>query len=141
MFDKQNESQKSPTRPSAGSSGTASVIGPTLSFVGELSAQEDLIIEGKIEGTIKHQKRNLTVGKQGRVKADIHAMKVIIEGTVEGDVRGDELVLLAKGSKLTGNISSPRVSMEDGAIFKGKMSVGTDAPDISVAPEPKRTGT
>jgi hypothetical protein len=57
-----------------------SVIGPTLVFKGELSADEDLVIEGDIEGTIAHHKKHLTIGKQGRVKADIHASSVIVEG-------------------------------------------------------------
>jgi len=57
-----------------------SVIGPTLKFKGELSANEDLIIEGEIEGTIAHQDKNLTVGKEGRVRADINARTVEIYG-------------------------------------------------------------
>ncbi|MCH6549550.1 MAG: polymer-forming cytoskeletal protein, partial [Proteobacteria bacterium] len=72
------------------------VIGPTLVFKGELSADEDLIIEGRIEGTIAHHKMNLTVGKQGRVKADIDATSVIIEGQLVGDIRSDGIVTLAK---------------------------------------------
>jgi hypothetical protein len=58
-----------------------SVIGPTLVFKGELSADEDLVIEGDIEGTIAHHKKHLTIGKQGRVKADIHASSVIVKGS------------------------------------------------------------
>ena len=61
-----------------------SVIGPTLKFRGELSAKEDLIIEGEIEGTIAHHEKNLTVGKEGRVKADINARSVEVFGWVEG---------------------------------------------------------
>ena len=63
-----------------------SVIGPTLIFRGELSADEDLVIEGSIEGTIAHHKKNLTIGKKGRVTADIHASAVIVEGELNGDV-------------------------------------------------------
>lgn len=100
-----------------------SVIGPTLVFKGELSADEDLVIEGRIEGTIAHQQKNLTVGKQGRVKADIHAKEATIEGSVVGDIRGDERVTLAVGSNVTGNISSPRVHLADGAIFNGNIDM------------------
>lgn len=116
-----------------GSSRSASVIGPTLVFKGELSADEDLIIEGTVEGTIAHQQKNLTVGKQGRVKAHIHAKHVRIEGAVEGDVRGDELVLLARGSNVSGNIFSPRIQMEDGATFNGKVEMGKRQPELAVA--------
>ena len=63
-----------------------SIIGPTLVFKGEFSADEDLIIEGQIEGTITHHKKHLTVGQQGRIKADIHASSVIVLGKVTGDI-------------------------------------------------------
>ena len=145
MFNKQDEDRPvtaTPPRQSAiGARGSAvaSVIGPTLSFVGELSAEEDLIIEGRIEGVIKHQKKNLTVGGQGRVKADIHAKIVVIEGKVEGDVRGDELVVLTRGASVVGNISTPRLSMEEGARFKGNMDIGGDEPERSASST--RTGT
>ena len=101
-----------------------SVIGPTLVFKGELSADEDLIIEGNIEGTIAHHKKHLTIGKQGRVKADIHASSVIVLGHLVGDIHSEGMVSLAKGSEVTGNISCGRIVMEDGAIFKGKIDTG-----------------
>jgi cytoskeletal protein CcmA (bactofilin family) len=101
-----------------------SVIGPTLVFKGELSADEDLIIEGHIEGTIAHHKKHLTVGKQGRIKADIHASSVIVLGQVVGDIHSEGMVSLAKGSEVTGNIFCGRIVMEDGAKFKGKIDMG-----------------
>ena len=100
-----------------------SVIGPTLKFKGELSANEDLIIEGEIEGVIAHQEKNLTVGKEGRVKADIAARTVEIYGRVEGDVRGEDVVKLAKSSVVTGNIHCARIVMEDGAQFSGTIDM------------------
>ncbi len=100
-----------------------SVIGPTLKFRGELSANEDLVIEGEIEGTIAHQDKNLTIGRQGRVHADIHASVVEILGEVEGDVRGDDLVKLQKSAVVRGNIYAPRVVMEDGANFTGSIDM------------------
>lgn len=98
---------------------SVSVIGPTLIFKGELSANEDLIIEGQIEGTIAHQDKNLTVGKNGRVNADIHAQIVEIQGEVHGDIRGDQLVKLTSSAVVNGNIHCGRICMEDGAIFSG----------------------
>lgn len=100
-----------------------SVIGPTLIFKGELSANEDLIIEGQIEGTIAHQDKNLTVGKEGRVKANIDARTVEIFGKVEGDIRGEDSVKLAKSSEVTGNIRCARIIMEDGAHFTGNIEM------------------
>lgn len=101
-----------------------SVIGPTLVFKGELSADEDLVIEGDIEGTIAHHKKHLTIGKQGRVKADIHASSVIVEGRLIGDIHSEGVVSLAKGAEVTGNIYCGRIVMEDGARFKGKIDMG-----------------
>ena len=101
-----------------------SVIGPTLEFKGELSADEDLIIEGQVEGTIAHHKKHLTVGRHGRVKADIHASSVIVLGQLVGDIHSEGVVSLAKGSEVTGNISCGRIIMEDGARFKGKIDMG-----------------
>jgi cytoskeletal protein CcmA (bactofilin family) len=100
-----------------------SVIGPTLKFKGELSANEDLIIEGEIEGSIAHQDKNLTVGKEGRVKADINAKTVEIFGKVEGDIRGEDVVKLAKSAEVSGNIQCGRIVMEDGAMFCGSIEM------------------
>ena len=104
-----------------------SVIGPTLKFKGELSANEDLIIEGEIEGTIAHQDKNLTVGKEGRVKADINARTVEIYGKVEGDIRGEDIVKLAKSADVQGNIRCARIVMDDGAQFSGNIEMGPKA--------------
>ncbi len=112
-----------------------SVIGPTLVFKGELSADEDLIIEGHIEGTIAHHRKNLTVGKQGRVKADIHASSVIIEGQLVGDIHSDGVVSLAKGADVKGDIFCAHIVMQDGARFAGKIDMG-ERPKIVVAKKP-----
>jgi cytoskeletal protein CcmA (bactofilin family) len=110
---------------------SVSVIGPTLIFKGELSANEDLIIEGEIEGKIAHQGKNLTVGKNGKVKANIHAQQIEILGRVDGDIRGDDIVKLAKSAVVHGNIHCARIAMEDGAHFSGAITM--DAPQIGQA--------
>jgi cytoskeletal protein CcmA (bactofilin family) len=140
MFKKTEDTSASPAAsasarggPAASTARGTSVIGPTLVFKGELSADEDLIIEGKIEGTIAHHKKNLTVGKQGRVKADIHASRVTIEGSVDGDIHGDEIVLLAPTAHVNGNIFAPRIKIDDGATFNGKVQMGQRQPQFSVA--------
>ncbi len=136
MFKKAvQETQKRPettsapavSEPSTVRTRTVSVIGPTLVFRGELSADEDLVIQGTIEGTIAHHKKNLTVGKEGRVKADIHAASVTIEGQVEGDIHGDDFVELAKSAVVTGNVFCARIRMADGARFNGSIDMGRQA--------------
>jgi len=112
-----------------------SVIGPTLVFKGELSADEDLVIEGDIEGTIAHHKKHLTIGKQGRVKADIHASSVIVEGRLLGDIHSEGVVSLANGADVMGNIYCGRIVMEDGARFKGRIDMG-ERKKVKVSKEP-----
>ena len=115
-----------------------SVIGPTLIFKGDLVADEDLVIEGRIEGTIAHHKKNLTVGKQGRVKADLHASSIIIEGELVGDIHGDEVVSLASGADVTGDIFCRRVVIKDGARFKGRIDMGEERKVTLVPKKPVR---
>jgi cytoskeletal protein CcmA (bactofilin family) len=110
-----------------------SVIGSSLVFKGEFSADEDLIIEGQIEGSIAHHKKHLTIGKQGRVKADIHAASVIVLGKLVGDIHSDGTVSLAKGCDVEGNIYCARVVLEDGARFKGEIDMG-DRAKIAAVP-------
>lgn len=107
-----------------------SVIGPTLKFRGELSANEDLVIEGEIEGTIAHHEKNLTVGKEGRVTADINARSVEVLGFVDGDIHSEDVVRLASSAKVKGNIVCARIIMEDGAQFTGSI-------DMAQAKKPK----
>ena len=112
-----------------------SVIGPTLVFKGELSADEDLVIEGTIEGTIAHHKKNLTIGAKGRVSADIHASSVLVEGQLDGDIHSDGLVSLAKGATVNGNINCARLVLQDGARFNGKVVMEKQSP-LKIAPKP-----
>jgi len=112
-----------------------SVIGPTLVFKGELSADEDLVIEGTIEGTIAHHKKNLTIGRQGRVTADIHASSVIVEGELNGDIHSDGLVSLAKSGKVRGNIYCARLVMEEGTQYSGTIDMAKPSA-LKVAPGP-----
>jgi cytoskeletal protein CcmA (bactofilin family) len=111
-----------------------SVIGPTLIFRGELSANEDLIIEGQIEGTIAHQEKNLTVGKEGRVKANINARTVEVYGLVEGDIHGEDIVKLAKSANVKGNIHCSRLIMEDGAQFSGNIDMSQAKKTTAIPP-------
>ena len=115
-------------------SNKVSVIGPTLVFKGELEADEDLVIEGQVEDTIAHHKNRLTVGKLGRVKADIDASSVLVEGQLVGDIYGKEVVTLAGSSNVTGNIFSRRIVIEDGAMFNGEIDMA-DRAKVTLVPK------
>src|SRR6266404_4768901 len=100
----------------------ASILGPTLYFKGDLTAEEDLLIQGRVEGSITHTQR-LTVGAQGTVKANIRAL-IIIEGTVDGDLQADKSVFVKETAKVCGNIYAPTVSIMEGANFSGSIDMG-----------------
>jgi len=118
---------------------SVSVIGPTMEFKGELSADEDLIIEGLVHGTITHHKKHLTVGKKGRVKADIHANSVIVLGQLVGDIHSEGMVTLSKGSDVVGNIVCGRITMEEGARFKGNIDMEDSHRASTVLEKPEQS--
>jgi cytoskeletal protein CcmA (bactofilin family) len=97
-----------------------SVLGPTLRFKGELHADEELLIKGKIEGTITHTQR-LTVCAEGVVKANIRAQMIAVEGTVDGDLQAEKSVQVKESARVNGNIRAPSVSIVEGAHFNGNI--------------------
>ena len=102
----------------------ASILGPTLYFKGDLTADEDLLIQGRVEGSITHTQR-LTVGAQGTVKANIRAQTIVIEGTVEGDLQAEKAIQIKETARLKGNVQAPSVSIIEGAQFNGGVSMDT----------------
>ena len=103
-----------------------SILGPTLKFKGELTANEDLVIQGQIEGSIKHTS-NLTIGEEGKLKADVVAEHISIEGQVDGDLEGRNSVVVTNNANVTGNIYSPVVTLHEGATFNGRIDMSGDA--------------
>jgi cytoskeletal protein CcmA (bactofilin family) len=104
---------------------SVAMIGPSIKIKGEVSGDEDLLIQGRVEGTIDLKSNELSVGQSGQVVADIVAKVVKIEGEVTGDISGKENVVISKSGNVRGNIVAPRVTLEDGAIFKGSIDGGT----------------
>jgi cytoskeletal protein CcmA (bactofilin family) len=100
----------------------ASVLGPTLKFRGELSAQEDLIVQGSVEGSITHT-QSLTVGTDGTMKGDIRARVIVVDGKVEGDLYATESVNIRATAKVKGNVFAPRVGISEGAFFQGQIEM------------------
>ena len=109
-----------------------SVIGQSLVFKGKLSAQEDLLIQGRVEGSIRHNGTTLTIGAHGEVKADIVARKVIIQGAVHGDIRASDAIVLEASARVQGNLFSPRIALKDGAKFQGAIDMEGGAAEAKV---------
>lgn len=101
-----------------------SVLGKTLVFKGELAADEDIILQGRVEGAIRHT-QSVTVGIDGVVIGDTHARVIVVEGTVEGDLRGVVSVLIAATATVRGNIAAPRVGIMEGANFNGSVDMSS----------------
>ena len=104
-------------------SGQVSVIGETLHFKGELSAGEDLVIEGKVEGTVNQGKCCLTVKPKGILLADVNATKIFIEGRVEGDLSATVSVTIRESGEVKGNIIAPSIAINEGATFNGNIEM------------------
>ena len=100
------------------------IIGKTIKIVGEVKSDEDVIIEGNVNGKVEVGK-TLTIGKHGYVNAEIKARVVRIVGKVEGDVEASYKVEIVPNGHLTGNIKAPKIVIAEGAIFKGNVDMKT----------------
>lgn len=109
--------------PVRASRGQAAVIGPSISIRGDLTGEEDLVIEGRVEGEVVLEKHRVEVGQGGRVKADILAKTIHVLGQVDGNLAGDEEVIIRASGRVVGNISAPRVTLEDGCNFRGTVDM------------------
>ena len=127
------------TRPEAASTSQKSgprdkaVIGASIHIDGDVRGEEDLLIEGEVNGTLQLRSNSLTVGAQGKVRADVYAHSIYVEGLVEGDLYGTERVHIRKSAQVRGNVTSPRVSLEDGAKFKGSIEMDPQAVQTATA--------
>lgn len=99
------------------------MIGPSIHIKGTVTGDEDLLVQGRVEGTIELGEHTVSVGETGKVTADIRARMVKVEGEVTGDVSGSEKVVIARSGRVRGNIVAPRVTLEDGAHFKGSIDM------------------
>ncbi len=98
-------------------------IGKSLYIKGELSGNEDLAIDGKVDGTIALNGYQVTIGETGRVAAEIRAKSVVVGGSVTGHITSDERVEVAATGTLVGDIRAPRVVLVDGSRFKGSINM------------------
>lgn len=99
------------------------VLGKAVTLKGELSANEDLLIDGQFEGTLTLEDHCLTVGAEGQVKAEIRARQVVILGTVTGKITAREKVEIRRTGRLVGDLMAGAVAIEEGAYFKGSIDI------------------
>ncbi|MHA7815986.1 MAG: bactofilin family protein [Pseudohaliea sp.] len=112
------------------------MIGSKVKVTGDIESAEDLLIEGEVNGTVTLAENELVIGNSGRVSADIEAKTVRIEGEVQGDITGRERVVITASGNVQGNVSAPRVMLEDGGRFKGSIDMGGSKAAAAPSPSP-----
>jgi len=125
--------------------GTAASIGKSVQIYGEVKGSEDLLVDGTIEGTITLSESRLTIGPNAHVQANVSARDVFILGALTGDITASGRVELRAGCNLKGDIRAARLSIEENAIFSGKVDLAvseraTAAPSPSAAPASAPSG-
>ena len=116
-------------------------IGKSVIIRGELSGSEDLFLDGEVEGSIDLKGHSLTIGPNGKIRANVHAQEVVIHGRVDGAVRGANRVELKKTAVLSGDIFTQRISIEEGAFFKGAVDIQKPEAKPDVKPQAAATAT
>ena len=120
--------------PRAASTGEQATIGKGLFIKGEITGSESLYIDGKVEGSINLPGNRLTVGRNGQVTASINAREIVVLGKVKGNVSATDRVDIRAEGSLTGDVAAARISIEDGAFFKGGIDIRKpDAKPAAVA--------
>ncbi len=102
-------------------------LGPSLHVKGEISGNEDLYIEGTVEGLVHLDKRKLTVGATAELAADVIAGEVIVYGSVKGNVHGKSKIEIKKDGSVNGDLTTAQIIIEDGAYFKGSIEIEKSA--------------
>ncbi|HTS65162.1 MAG TPA: polymer-forming cytoskeletal protein [Candidatus Acidoferrales bacterium] len=109
--------------------GGAATIGKAVKVSGNIYSREDLYVDGDLDGTVEALEHKLTIGPNGTVKATIKAREVVVLGSIQGNVEATDKIEIRKDARLTGDIRTARIIIEDGAYFKGSIDI--------VKPEPK----
>ena len=107
-------------------------IGQSVVIKGELSCGEDLYIDGQVEGTIDPKGNRLTIGPNGRVKANVTACAVVVQGKLEGNIQASDRVDLKQSAVVMGDIATHRISIDEGAYFKGRVNIQRETPKKEV---------
>jgi cytoskeletal protein CcmA (bactofilin family) len=115
------------------------IVGKLLAVKGELSGNEALVVDGEVEGPITLPGQRLTVRPDGRIHGNIEARHVILHGRVEGDIQASDRVELFRSASFTGDISTARISIEEGAFFKGKLEIKKPESALMIDPTPRAT--
>src|ERR1700675_5077560 len=113
----------SPSRGGSPSARNLACLGASIEIKGKISGEEDLQVDGKIEGPVALAGQRLTVGRTGQLNSEVTAREVVVYGKVTGNLRASDRVEIKKDGSVTGDIVTARISIEDGAFFKGRIEI------------------
>jgi cytoskeletal protein CcmA (bactofilin family) len=120
----------------------ADYVGTDLRIKGELSGNEDLLVEGTVEGPIRLADHKLTIGPSGKLTSDVVAREIIVHGSVKGNLRASERIEIMKNGSVFGDLTTARILIEDGASFKGSIEIEREAStNLSDQPTQARAAT
>jgi cytoskeletal protein CcmA (bactofilin family) len=122
------------SRPGAPAARSLACIGASLEIKGRITADEDLQIDGKVEGPVSVRGHRLTVGRSGQVNAEVSARELVVFGKVTGNINANDRVEIKKDGAVIGDIQTTRISIEDGAIFKGRIEIDRPGSKPSTVP-------
>ena len=111
--------------------GSTARLGPSLNIKGEISGNEDLTIDGSVEGLVQLTERKLTIGASAKLTADVVAREVVVYGSVKGNLRARDRIEIKKDGSVVGDLTTARIMIEDGAYFKGSIEIDRAAASSS----------
>ena len=110
-------------------------IGKSVVIKGELNGSEDLTIEGRVEGTIDLRENVLTIGPNGKIKAQVFAKTVVVLGSVTGNITASEKIDIRDGGTVEGDLAAPRVGISEGAHFRGSVDMQKKQQPLQAVPQ------
>ena len=116
-------------------------IGQSIIFKGELSGDEDLEIEGQVDGNVNLQNHQLTVGANGRLKAEIQAKSIIVIGQVIGNLTATERIEIQATGVVEGDLRAPRLNVQEGAVLNGSIDMSAQSASTSEPKNPYSTSS
>ena len=122
-------------RPSAPAARDLACLGATLTIKGQITGDEDLQIDGTVEGPISLKAHRLTVGRTARLNSEVTAREVVVYGKASGNLRGRDRVEIKKDGEVTGDITTARISIEEGAYFNGHIEIERPKSQPKAEPE------
>jgi cytoskeletal protein CcmA (bactofilin family) len=130
---------RTPMAASSASADQAATIGKSLVVKGEITGSESLYVDGRVEGTINLPGNRVTIGRNGQVSANITAREIIVQGKLAGNVNASDRLDVRSEGSLTGDVVAARISVEDGAFFKGKIDIRKPSDKMSPNSESKES--